>query len=86
MPIRPQRPFKHEATLEDLAGFGKNRCFDAVIDDEDFAEIQVICKQGTDDDVSDNKRPRFQAGRFPVTLPTAHRQTAEPAPFPSAGT
>jgi hypothetical protein len=49
MPIRPQRPFEQEATLEELAGFGKNRRFDAVIDDKDFATIQVICKRGTDE-------------------------------------
>lgn len=48
MPIRPQRPFDHEATLEELAGFGKNRRFDTVIDDEEFVDIQVICKRGTD--------------------------------------
>ena len=47
MPIRPQRPFEHEATLEELAGFGKNRRFDQVIDDEEFEEIQVICKRGS---------------------------------------
>ncbi len=62
MPIRPQRPFEHDATLEELAGFGKNRRFDAVIDDEDFVDIQVICKRGTDADLSDTKPPRFQAG------------------------
>jgi hypothetical protein len=62
MPMRPQQRFDHEATLEELAGFGKNRRFDAVIDDEDFADIHVICKRGTDDDVSDNRLPWFQAG------------------------
>ncbi|RKT43080.1 hypothetical protein [Thiocapsa rosea] len=62
MPIRPQPHFDHEGTLEELAGFGKNSRFDVVIDNEDFADIQVICKRGTDDDVSDNSMPRFQAG------------------------
>ncbi len=43
----PQRPsFDHEATLEELAGVGKNRRFDDVIDDEEFEDIQVIFKRG----------------------------------------
>ncbi len=43
----PQHPsFDHEATLEELAGVGKNRRFDEVIDDEEFEDIQVICKRG----------------------------------------
>lgn len=62
MPIRPQPHFDQEATLEELAGFGKNSRFDVVIDDEDFADIQVIGKRGTDDDVSDHKLPQCQAG------------------------
>jgi hypothetical protein len=60
--MRPQRRFDHEATLEVFAGFVKNRRFDAVIDDGDFADRQVICIRGTDDDVSDNRLPRFHAG------------------------
>jgi len=32
MPIRPQRPFEHEATFKELVGYGKNRRFDEVID------------------------------------------------------
>lgn len=43
-----QKFFDHEANLEELAGIGKNRRFDAVVDDEDFEEIQVICKRGTE--------------------------------------
>ncbi len=44
----PSHPaFDHEATLEELAGIGKNRRFDYAIDeDEEFEEIQVICKRG----------------------------------------
>jgi hypothetical protein len=46
----PRRPsFDHEATLEELAGVGKNRRFDEVIDDEEFEEIQVICKRGDEE-------------------------------------
>ncbi|MES1980555.1 MAG: SIR2 family protein [Pseudomonadota bacterium] len=46
----PQQPsFDHEATLEELAGVGKNRRFDEVIDDEEFEGIQVICKRGADE-------------------------------------
>jgi SIR2-like domain len=38
-----------EATVEELAGVGKNRRFDEVIDDEEFEDIQVICKRGDDE-------------------------------------
>lgn len=49
MPNLPQRSFDHEATLEELAGVGKNRRFDEIIDDEVFADIQVICKRGDEE-------------------------------------
>lgn len=39
MPIRPQHPFEYADTLDELAGFGKNRRFDAVIEDEDVEAI-----------------------------------------------
>src|SRR6266571_1403240 len=46
----PQHPtFDHEATLDELAGVGKNRRFDEVIDDEEFEAIQVICKRGDEE-------------------------------------
>ena len=38
--------FEHEATLEELAGVGKNRRFDELVDDEEVDTIQVICKRG----------------------------------------
>lgn len=41
--------FDHEASLEELAGVGKNRRFDAVIDNEEFEDIQVICKRGAEE-------------------------------------
>jgi len=41
--------FDHEATLEELAGIGKNRRFDDVVDDEDYEQIQVICKRGNEE-------------------------------------
>ncbi len=46
MPNPSQPSFDHKATLEELAGIGKNRRFDEVIDDEEFEDIQVICKRG----------------------------------------
>src|SRR5216684_1157549 len=49
MPNPSQPSFDHEATLEELAGVGKNRRFDEVIDDEEFEDIQVICKRGTEE-------------------------------------
>ena len=41
MPNLSQPSFDHEATLEELAGVGKNRRFDKLIDDEEFEDIQV---------------------------------------------
>lgn len=49
MPMRPQRPFDHEATLDEFAGVGKNSRFDATIDDEEITDIQVICKRGDEE-------------------------------------
>lgn len=49
MPNLPQPSFEHDATLEELAGVGKNRRFDGVIDDNEFEEIQVICKRGAEE-------------------------------------
>lgn len=46
MPENRPLTFDHEASLEELAGIGKNRRFDEIIDDEEFEEIQVICKRG----------------------------------------
>jgi hypothetical protein len=46
MSRQPPPAFDHEATLEELAGVGKNRRFDEVIDDEENEEIQVICRHG----------------------------------------
>jgi hypothetical protein len=49
MPDKHRLNFDHEATLEELAGLGKNRRFDEVIDDEEFEDIQVICKRGDEE-------------------------------------
>ncbi len=46
MTTRAPIPFDHEATLEELAGIGKNRRFDQVVDDEESDEIQVVCRRG----------------------------------------
>jgi SIR2-like domain len=46
MPENRPLTFDHEATLEELAGVGKNRRFDEIIDDEENEEIHVICKRG----------------------------------------
>src|ERR1700690_2009891 len=42
----PPSSFDHEATLDELAGLGRNRRFDDIIDDDESEEIQVICKRG----------------------------------------
>ena len=49
MPIQKYSTFDHEATLEELAGVGKNRRFDEIVDDGDYEEIQVVCKRGTEE-------------------------------------
>lgn len=49
MPNLPQPSFDHEATLEELAGVGKNRRFDEVIDNEELEDLQVICKRGDEE-------------------------------------
>src|SRR5580700_3036128 len=41
--------FDEAATLDELAGIGKNRRFDEVIDDRENDEIQVICKRGEEE-------------------------------------
>jgi len=49
MPNTQPPPFDPEATLEELAGIGKNRRFDEVVDGDEFEDIQVICKRGNEE-------------------------------------
>ena len=42
MPENRPLTFDHEATLEELAGVGKNRRFDDTLDDEDNEQIQAL--------------------------------------------
>lgn len=49
MPIEKLPSFDYEATLEELAGVGKNRRFDEIIDDEESEDIQVICRRGEEE-------------------------------------
>jgi hypothetical protein len=49
MPNPQPPPFDQEATLDELAGVGKNRRFDEIIDDGDFEDLQVICKRGDEE-------------------------------------
>ena len=57
MPNPSHPSFDYEASREELAGVGKNRRFDEVIDDEEFEDIQVICKRG-DEEISFAKPSR----------------------------
>jgi hypothetical protein len=41
--------FDQEATLEELAGIGKNRRFDSIVDDETNENVQVIWKRGEEE-------------------------------------
>ena len=49
MPNSQHPHFDDEATLEELAGVGKNRRFDELIDDEESEDIQVVCKRGAEE-------------------------------------
>ena len=49
MPNPIHQSFDHEASLEELAGVGKNRRFDEVIDDVEFEALQVICRRGAEE-------------------------------------
>jgi hypothetical protein len=49
MPTNKHSRFDPEASLEELAGVGKNRRFDEIIDDEESEDIQVICKRGEEE-------------------------------------
>lgn len=49
MPNEPYSSFDSDATLEELAGIGKNRRFDAKMDDDAYEEIQVIYKRGNEE-------------------------------------
>lgn len=45
----PPLKFDPEATVEEIAGLGRNSRFDAVIDDKEDESLQVICKRGDDE-------------------------------------
>jgi hypothetical protein len=47
MPNGSQSRF--EASIEELAGIGKNPRFDEVIDDENYEDIRVICRRGDEE-------------------------------------
>ena len=49
MPENRILTFDDDAKLEELAGIGKNRRFDEVIDDKENEDIQVICKRGEEE-------------------------------------
>lgn len=48
MPLNPRvRSLfdRHEATLDELAGVGRNPRFDSVVDDEDDERVEVVCRR-----------------------------------------
>ena len=49
MSNRSQQSFDHEASLDEIAGVGRNRRFDETLDDEGIETIQVICKRGDEE-------------------------------------
>lgn len=54
MPDKRPLKFDHEATLDELAGVGKNRRFDEGIDDEENENIEVICRRPNPTPENDN--------------------------------
>ncbi len=60
----PHRPkFDNDATLDELAGVGRHRRFDEVVDDDEDESIQVICRKP-------NPSPRNRNDRY-VDVPLA---------------
>lgn len=49
MPQPQKRSIQFDATLDELAGIGKNRRFDEVMDDEENDDIQVVWRRGTEE-------------------------------------
>jgi len=41
----PKSSFDHEASLDELAGIGRNRRFDEALEVEDFEDIEVVCRK-----------------------------------------
>ncbi|MDD5198987.1 MAG: SIR2 family protein [Terrimicrobiaceae bacterium] len=54
--------FDPEATVEEIAGIGRNARFDSVIDDKNDDSIQVICKRGGDEIPLANSARAFYFG------------------------
>lgn len=48
-PLTNVAQLSHEATVDELMGVGKNRRFDAVVDDAGYEEISVICRRGDEE-------------------------------------
>lgn len=48
-PLNNVAQLSHEATVDELMGVGKNRRFDAVVDDAGYEEISVICRRGDEE-------------------------------------
>jgi hypothetical protein len=45
---RANSPFdKYEATLDELAGVGRNHQFDAIVDGEEDKRIEVVCRRSS---------------------------------------
>jgi len=49
LPTQKLPTFDHEATLDELAGVGKNPRFDEIIDDEEHEEFQIFCRRGNEE-------------------------------------
>lgn len=45
MPTPSQSAFDHEATLDELAGIGRNRRFEEALQDDELEDIEVICRK-----------------------------------------
>ena len=53
---------KHEATLDELAGVGRNHRFDAIVDDEDDERIEVVCRRPNPNSTGGSSQVRERGG------------------------
>lgn len=47
---------KHEATLDELAGLGRNHRFDAIVDDEGDERVEVVCRRPNPNSTGDHDK------------------------------
>ena len=78
----PDISFEADATLDELAGVGRNRRFDEVIDEGDNENIEVICRRGGEEIPYDQEAKRYDNyEKAPILQAHRSRLSAHPLPF-----